>query len=63
MITEINFALNDGSRLQTNYPFVGISSLIRNWELHVENRDEIISKPPIRIAKLLKAKDLGTFDG
>lgn len=62
IITNIRVTKSDGKTLEVNYPFDNVHQPIRNWEFHVENEGDILSKPPSRPANILKYENLDEYE-
>ena len=62
IVTGIRIKTQDGNILQLKYPFDQVSSPVRNWEFHVTDQGEILSKPPTRPANLLKYESLDEYE-
>lgn len=62
IITHIKVKKQDGKILEVDYPFDHVRGPIRNWEFHVCDQGDILSKPPTRLANLLKYEGLNQFE-
>ncbi|CAF0993766.1 unnamed protein product [Adineta ricciae] len=62
IITKIHVKRANGTTLEVNYPFENVHQPIRNWEFHVREEGEILSKPPTRPANILKYENLDEYE-
>lgn len=62
IITYIKVKKHDGKVLEVHYPFDNVHGPIRNWEFHVCDQGDILSKPPTRPANLLKYQGLNEYE-
>lgn len=62
IITHIRVKQHDGKILEVRYPFENVFSPIRNWEFHVREQGDILSKPPTRPANILKYENLDEYE-
>lgn len=51
----------DETKLKVEYPFDNVLCPIRNWEFHVREEGDILSKPPTRLANILKYEGLDEY--
>jgi hypothetical protein len=52
-VTHIIVKKTNGQILEVDYPFDYVHFPIRNWEFHVKEEGEILSKPPKHVATVL----------
>jgi hypothetical protein len=62
IITHIRVQKANGKVLEVDYPFDTVQCPIRNWEFHVRDDGDILSKPPTRVANLLKYENLNQYE-
>lgn len=62
IITHIRVKKANGKILEVDYPFDNVHQPIRNWEFHVRDEGDILSKPPTRPANLLKYENLDEYE-
>lgn len=62
IVTHIKVKKNSGQILEIDYPFEHVQFPIRNWEFHVVDENEILSKPPTRVANILKYENLDQYE-
>ncbi|CAF1316821.1 unnamed protein product [Adineta ricciae] len=62
IITHIQVKKANDHILEVNYPFEHVHCPIRNWEFHVNNEGEILSKPPTRVVNVLKYENLDRYE-
>ncbi|CAF3774616.1 unnamed protein product [Rotaria socialis] len=62
IITHIRAKKHDGKIVELDYPFDNVHSPIRNWEFHVREQGDILSKPPTRPANILKYENLDEYE-
>ncbi|UJR07735.1 hypothetical protein I4U23_012019 [Adineta vaga] len=62
IITSIKVKKQNGKILELHYPFDHVHGPIRNWEFHVCDHDDILSKPSTRPANLLKYEGLDEYE-
>ncbi|CAF3339736.1 unnamed protein product [Rotaria sp. Silwood1] len=62
IITHIRVKKHDGKILEVDYPFDNVHCPIRNWEFHVRDHGDILSKPPTRPANILKYENLDEYE-
>ncbi|CAF2571748.1 unnamed protein product [Rotaria sp. Silwood2] len=62
IITHIRVKKHDGKILEVDYPFDNVHAPIRNWEFHVRDHGDILSKPPTRPANILKYENLDEYE-
>ena len=62
IVTYIKVKKCDDKILEVHYPFDHVHCPIRNWEFHVYDDDNILSKPPTRPANLLKYEGLDEYE-
>lgn len=52
----------DGKILEIQYPFKDVYFPVRNWEFHVNDEENILSKQPTRVVNVLKYKYLDQYE-
>ncbi|CAF1045921.1 unnamed protein product [Adineta steineri] len=62
IISCIKVTKHDGKVLEAYNPFDNVHYPIRNWEFHVCEQGDILSKPPTRPANLLKYEGLDEYE-
>jgi hypothetical protein len=62
IITHIRVKKSNGKILEVDYPFDHVHAPIRNWEFHVRDEGDILSKPPTRPANILKYEGLDEYE-
>ncbi|CAF0754807.1 unnamed protein product [Adineta steineri] len=62
IITNIRVKKANGKSLEVNYPFENVHMPIRNWEFHVREEGEMLSKPPTRPANVIKYENLDEYE-
>ena len=62
IITRIHVTKPNGNTVEVKYPFENVHGPIRNWEFHVCDEGEILSKPPTRPANVLKYENLDEYE-
>jgi hypothetical protein len=62
IITHVTVKKPDEELLELFYPFDHVHSPVRNWEFHVCDEGNILSKPPTRPANLLKYEGLDQYE-
>ena len=62
IITHISVKRQNGAILEVDYPFENVHQPIRNWEFHVREQGDILSKPPTRPANILKYENLDEYE-
>jgi hypothetical protein len=62
IITNIRVKKQNGKILEVDYPFDNVHQPIRNWEFHVREEGDILSKPPTRPANILKYENLDEYE-
>jgi hypothetical protein len=62
IITHIRATKSNGSIVEAQYPFENVHGPIRNWEFHVCDKGQILSKPPTRRANVLKYENLDEYE-
>lgn len=62
IITNVKVKKPNGKILETEYPFENVGHPVRNWEFHVTADDNILSKPPTRVANILKYENLDQYE-
>ena len=53
---------SNGKILEADYPFEHVQYPIRNWEFHVVEDGDILSKPPTRVVNVLKYENLDQYE-
>jgi hypothetical protein len=61
IVTHIRVKKANGQILEVDYPFDHVPFPIRNWEFHVKDEGEILSKPPTRVVNVLKYENLDQY--
>ena len=62
IITHICVKKSNGKILEVDYPFEHVHAPIRNWEFHVRDEGDILSKPPTRPVNILKYENLDEYE-
>jgi hypothetical protein len=62
IITHIRVKKQNGKILEVDYPFDNVHQPIRNWEFHVRDQGDILSKPPTRPANIIKYENLDEYE-
>ena len=62
IITHIQVKKANGKILEVDYPFEHVHCPIRNWEFHVRDDGDILSKPPTRKVNILKYENLDQYE-
>ncbi|CAF1534634.1 unnamed protein product [Adineta ricciae] len=62
IITNIRVKKANKQILEVNYPFEHVRYPIRNWEFHITDKEEILSKPPTRVVNVLKYENLDQYE-
>jgi hypothetical protein len=62
IISCIKVKKHDGKKLEADYPFDNVHYPIRNWEFHVKEEGDILSKPPTCPANVLKYEGLDEYE-
>jgi hypothetical protein len=62
VVTHIRVKKLDGKILKANYPFEHVHCPIRNWEFHVTDDGDVLSKPPTRVVNVLKYENLDQYE-
>jgi hypothetical protein len=62
IISCIKVKKHDGTQLEVEYPFDNVHCPIRNWEFHVRENGDILSKPPSRPVNVLKYEGLDEYE-
>ena len=62
IITHIRAKKSNGKIVEADYPFENVHAPIRNWEFHVRDEGDILSKPPTRPANILKYENLDEYE-
>ena len=62
IVTHIRVKKANGQILEVDYPFDHVQFPIRNWEFHVTDESQILSKPPTRVANVLKYENLDQYE-
>jgi hypothetical protein len=58
IIVYIKVKRHDGKTLEVHYPFDNVNYPVRNWEFHVKENGDILSKSPTRPVNVLKYEGL-----
>lgn len=62
IITHIRAKKHDGKIVEADYPFENVHGPVRNWEFHVRDQGDILSKQPTRPANILKYENLDEYE-
>ncbi|CAF3936782.1 unnamed protein product [Rotaria sp. Silwood1] len=62
IITHVQVKKANGKILEMNYPFDNVHHPIRNWEFHVTDDGDMLSKPPTRVVNILKYENLDQYE-
>jgi hypothetical protein len=62
IITNVRVKKQNGKILELDYPFDNVHQPIRNWEFHVREEGEMLSKAPTRPANILKYENLDEYE-
>lgn len=62
IVTYVKVKKHNQKILEVHYPFDHIHCPMRNWEFHVCEEGDILSKPPSRPANLLKYEGLNEYE-
>jgi hypothetical protein len=62
IITKVTVKKQNGKILEVDYPFDNVHQPIRNWEFHVREEGDMLSKPPTRPANILKYENLDEYE-
>ncbi|CAF3369092.1 unnamed protein product [Rotaria socialis] len=62
IVTHVRVKKQNGKFLEIDYPFENVHAPIRNWEFHVRDEGDILSKPPTRVVNVLKYENLDQYE-
>ena len=62
IISGIKVKKQDKTKLEAEYPFDNVHCPIRNWEFHVRENGDILSKPPTRPVNVIKYEGLDEYE-
>ncbi|CAF1513989.1 unnamed protein product [Adineta steineri] len=62
IVTYIRVKKSNGKILEVSYPFDHVHCPIRNWEFHIRDDGDILSKPPTRVVNVLKYENLDQYE-
>ncbi|CAF1662497.1 unnamed protein product [Adineta ricciae] len=62
IITHVRVKRTEGEILEVSYPFDDVDRPVRNWEFHIQDTGDILSKPPTRIVNVFKYENMDQYE-